>query len=220
MLDHQEKYMMKAQVHMSKSSAISNVQPLPQRKHYYQTYQVVKHILRGRLLASFQEHEHEGGDTISQGGIKDNDSKIKIQDHSMHMISQRNSQDHNAPSFKKGHVGFYRRFIKDFSKISRPMTKFLEQDSDFDFNKKCIKAFETLKEKLMNAPIMVSPDWSQPFELMCDASDFAVGAVLGQREGKHFRPIHFASKTLNNTQQNYTVTEKELLVVVFTFDKF
>ncbi|GJS42276.1 reverse transcriptase domain-containing protein [Tanacetum coccineum] len=60
---------------------------------------------------------------------------------------------------------------------------------------------------------MVSPNWSQPFELMCDTSDFAVGAVLGQREGKHFRPIHFASKTLNNAQKNYTSTEKEQLVV-------
>nr|GEZ32154.1 copia protein [Tanacetum cinerariifolium] len=74
MLDHQDKYMMKAQVHVSKSSAISDVQPLPQRKYYCQIYQVVKHLLRGRLLASFQDHEHEG--TRSQGGIKDNDSKI------------------------------------------------------------------------------------------------------------------------------------------------
>ncbi|GKA05401.1 putative nucleotidyltransferase, ribonuclease H [Tanacetum coccineum] len=79
-------------------------------------------------------------------------------------------------------------------------------------------AFETLKEKLTNAPIMVSPDWSQPFELMCDASDFVVGVVLGQHEGKHFHPIHFANKTLNNAQQNYTVTEKELLAVVFAFE--
>nr|GEY21799.1 hypothetical protein [Tanacetum cinerariifolium] len=63
MLDHQDKYMMKAQVHMSKSSAISDEQPLPRRKHYCQIYQVVKHILRGRLLASFQDLEHEGGDT-------------------------------------------------------------------------------------------------------------------------------------------------------------
>nr|GEX96900.1 hypothetical protein [Tanacetum cinerariifolium] len=101
MLNHQDKYIMKAQVHVSKSSAISDVQPLPRRKHHCQIYQVVKHMLMGRLLASFQDHEHEGGDTRSQGGIKDNDSKIKIQDHSMHMISQRNSQDHKAPSFKK-----------------------------------------------------------------------------------------------------------------------
>nr|GEV83838.1 hypothetical protein [Tanacetum cinerariifolium] len=78
MLDNQDKYLMKAQVHVLKSSAIFDVQPLPRRKHYCQIYQVVKHILRGRLLASFQDREHEGGDTRSQGGIKDNDSKIKI----------------------------------------------------------------------------------------------------------------------------------------------
>nr|GFB98348.1 hypothetical protein [Tanacetum cinerariifolium] len=76
MLDHQDKYMIKAQVHVSKSSEISDLQPLPRRKHYCQIYQVVKHMLRGRLLASFQDYEHEGGDTRWQGGIKDNDSKI------------------------------------------------------------------------------------------------------------------------------------------------
>ncbi|GJX63098.1 putative nucleotidyltransferase, ribonuclease H [Tanacetum coccineum] len=119
-----------------------------------------------------------------------------------------------------GHAGFYRRFIKDFSKISRPMTKLLEKDAVFDFNKECIEAFESLKENLTNEPIMVSLDWSQLFKLMCDASDFAVRAVLRQWEGKHFGPIHFANKILNNAQQNYTVTEKELLAVVFAFDKF
>nr|GEU90412.1 hypothetical protein [Tanacetum cinerariifolium] len=96
MLDHQDKYMMKAQVHVLKSSAISDVQPLPQRKHYCQIYQVVKHILRGRLLASFQDREHVGGDTRSQGGMKDNDLKIKIQDHNMHMIYQRISQEQGS----------------------------------------------------------------------------------------------------------------------------
>nr|GEW67624.1 hypothetical protein [Tanacetum cinerariifolium] len=84
MLDHQDKYMMKAQVHVLKYFTISDILPLPRRKQYCQIYQVVKHMLRGRLLASFQDHEHKGGDTRSQGGIKDNDSKIKIQDHSMH----------------------------------------------------------------------------------------------------------------------------------------
>ncbi|GJW93923.1 reverse transcriptase domain-containing protein [Tanacetum coccineum] len=112
-----------------------------------------------------------------------------------------------------GHVGFYRRFIKYFSKISRPMTKLLKKDVVFSFNKECIEAFELLKGKLKNAPIMVSPDWSQPFELMCDASYFAVRVVLRQREGKHFPPIHFASKTLNNAQQNYTITKEELLAI-------
>nr|GEU58491.1 zinc finger, CCHC-type [Tanacetum cinerariifolium] len=76
MLDHQDKHMMKAQVHVSKSSAIFDVQPLPRRKYYCQIYQMVKHILRGRLLASFQDHEHEVGDSRLQDSIKDNDIKI------------------------------------------------------------------------------------------------------------------------------------------------
>nr|GEY00984.1 putative ribonuclease H-like domain-containing protein [Tanacetum cinerariifolium] len=103
-LDHQDKNMMKAQVHVSKSSANSDVQPPPQRKHYCQIYQVVKHRFRGRLLASFQDHEHEGGDTRSQGGIKDNDVKIQIQDHSMHMIPQRNSQEQGSKFQERGTI--------------------------------------------------------------------------------------------------------------------
>ncbi|GJV65323.1 reverse transcriptase domain-containing protein [Tanacetum coccineum] len=119
-----------------------------------------------------------------------------------------------------GHAGFYRRFIKDFSKIARPLTKLLEKDTLFEFDDECQKAFELLKEKLTCAPVIVSPNWNLPFELMCDASDFAVGAVLGQKDGKNFHPIYFASKTLNPAQQKYTVTEKELMAVVFAFDKF
>ncbi|XP_076946738.1 uncharacterized protein LOC143618387 [Bidens hawaiensis] len=119
-----------------------------------------------------------------------------------------------------GHAGFYHRFIRDFSKITRPMTRLLEKDVAFDFDADCLKAFEFLKGQLVNAPILVAPDWSLPFELMCDASDFAVGAVLGQRKDKHFHPIYYASKTLNDAQENYTTTEKEFLAVVFAFDKF
>ncbi|XP_076915348.1 uncharacterized protein LOC143574661 [Bidens hawaiensis] len=100
------------------------------------------------------------------------------------------------------------------------MTKLLEKDAPFVFSSKCLRAFELLKEKLVNAPIMVAPDWSLTFELMCDASDFAVGAVLGQRRDKHFHPIYYASRTLNDAQEYYTTTEKELLSVVFAFDKF
>ncbi|GJY72174.1 reverse transcriptase domain-containing protein [Tanacetum coccineum] len=96
-----------------------------------------------------------------------------------------------------GHAGFYRRFIQDFSKIARPMTHLLEKDIPFFF----------------------SPEYL-PFELMCDASDFAIGVVLGQRKDKYFRPIHYASKTLSDAQTNYTVTEKELLAVVYAFEKF
>ncbi|GJX09333.1 reverse transcriptase domain-containing protein [Tanacetum coccineum] len=119
-----------------------------------------------------------------------------------------------------GHAGFYRRFIKDFSMISKPMTQLLMKDAKFDFSDDCKKAFNILKEKLTTAPIIISPDWNIPFELMCDASDFAVGAVLGQRIDGKFKPIYYASKTLNNAQEHYTTTEKELLAVVFSFDKF
>ncbi|GKD32894.1 reverse transcriptase domain-containing protein [Tanacetum coccineum] len=66
---------------------------------------------------------------------------------------------------------------------------------------------------------MIKPDWSLPFEIMCDASDYAVGAVLRQSKDKHFQPIHYASKTMNEAQKNYITTKKELLAVVFAFDK-
>ncbi|GJW77464.1 reverse transcriptase domain-containing protein [Tanacetum coccineum] len=118
------------------------------------------------------------------------------------------------------HAGFYRRFIKDFSKIARPLTKLLEKDTPFEFNDEYHNAFNILKEKLTCTPMIVSPNWNLPFELMCDASDFAVGAILGQKDGKNFHPIYFASKTLNAAQQNYTITKKELMAVVFAFDKF
>nr|GEU52104.1 reverse transcriptase domain-containing protein [Tanacetum cinerariifolium] len=91
-----------------------------------------------------------------------------------------------------GHASFYRRFIKDFSKIARPMTRILKKDTPFLFTKECVEAFQTLKRKLTEAPILIAPDWDMPFELMCNASDFTIGAVMGQRQEKHFRPIHYA----------------------------
>ncbi|GJV74371.1 reverse transcriptase domain-containing protein [Tanacetum coccineum] len=119
-----------------------------------------------------------------------------------------------------GHAGFYRRFIKDFSKISRPMTHLLEKSTPFIFSDECIQAFQTLKKKLTEAPILIALNWDLPFELMCDASDFAIGAVLGKRHEKHFRPIHYASKTMNEAESHYTMTEKEMLAVVYAFEKF
>nr|GEX00950.1 reverse transcriptase domain-containing protein [Tanacetum cinerariifolium] len=86
--------------------------------------------------------------------------------------------------------------------------------------KNCIDAFESLKKKLTEVSILVVPDWNLPFELMCDASDFTIGVVLGQRKTKHFQPIHYASKTMTEAQMHYTMTEKEMLVVVYAFEKF
>ncbi|GKA15060.1 reverse transcriptase domain-containing protein [Tanacetum coccineum] len=94
------------------------------------------------------------------------------------------------------------------------------KNTPFEFDDEYQRAFESLKEKLTCAPVIVSPNWNLPFELMYDASDFAIGADLGQRDGKNLHPIYFASKTFNSVQQKYTVIEKELMAVVFAFDKF
>ena len=82
-----------------------------------------------------------------------------------------------------GHIGFYQRFIQDFAKVSKPLTTLLCKDKDFIIDKEGKRAFTMLKQALIEAPILQSPNWDLPFEIMCDTSDYAVGAVLGQ----HFR---------------------------------
>nr|GEV64114.1 reverse transcriptase domain-containing protein [Tanacetum cinerariifolium] len=115
-----------------------------------------------------------------------------------------------------GHAGFYLRFIQDFPKIARPMTHLLEKETPFMFPKDFIDDFETLKKKLTEALILVVPDCNLPFELMCDASDFVIGAVLGQCKTKHFQPIHYPSKTMTEAQIDYTMMEKEMLVYLLS----
>ncbi|GJT26230.1 reverse transcriptase domain-containing protein [Tanacetum coccineum] len=104
-------------------------------------------------------------------------------------------------------------FLEENNKLPVIIAKGLKND-DKD------ALLKTLKKKLTEAPILVVPDWNLPFELMCDASDFAIGAVLGQRKMKHFQPIHYASKTMTEAQIHYTTTEKEMLAVVYAFEKF
>jgi hypothetical protein len=90
----------------------------------------------------------------------------------------------------------------------------------FEFIDECLKAFHILKKALISAPIIQPPDWMLPFEIMCDASDYVVGAVLGQTKDKKHHAIAYASKTLTGAQLNYATTKKELLAVVFAIDKF
>ncbi|GJW85391.1 reverse transcriptase domain-containing protein [Tanacetum coccineum] len=115
------------------------------------------------------------GHKISKSGIEVDKAKVDVIAKLPHPTTVK-----GVRSFL-GHAGFYRRFIQDFSKISRPMTHLLEKETPFVFSKECVEAFNALKKKLTEAPILVAPDWDLPFEIMCDASDFAVGAVLGQR---------------------------------------
>ncbi|GJV19511.1 reverse transcriptase domain-containing protein [Tanacetum coccineum] len=154
------------------------------------------------------------GHKISKSGLEVDRAKVEVIAKLPHPTSVK-----GVRSFL-GHAGFYRRFIQDFSKIARPMTHLLEKETPFVFSEECVDSFNTLKRRLTEAPILIAPDWDLPFELMCDASDFAIGAVLGQRKNKHFQPIHYASKTMNEAQTHYTTTEKELLAVVYAFEKF
>ena len=154
------------------------------------------------------------GHIVSKDGIKVDKAKVEL-------IS-------NLPTPKcvrdirsfLGHAGFYRRFIKDFSAIARPLCTLLAKDVPFTWSQACDTAFAKLKNMLVSPPIMWSPNWDLPFEIMCDASDYAIGAVLGQREDKKAFVIYYASKTLDSAQTNYTTTEKEFLAVVFALEKF
>ena len=119
-----------------------------------------------------------------------------------------------------GHDGFYRRFNKDFSKIFRPLCRLLEKDAKYYFDELCRSAFDEIKSRLVTAPIMLTPDWNNDHEIMCDASGYAMGVVLGQKTEKIFKAIYYARKTFNEAQENYSTTEKEMLAMVFTREKF
>ncbi|CAM8978498.1 unnamed protein product [Rhodiola kirilowii] len=119
-----------------------------------------------------------------------------------------------------GHAGFYRHFVKDFSKIAKPLTDLLCQEAEFNFNESCFNAFHTLKSSLTSSPKVQPPDWELPCELMCDASDFAVGAVMGQRINKKLHVVYYASKVLVGAAANYTTIGKEMLAIVYAFEKF
>ena len=119
-----------------------------------------------------------------------------------------------------GHAGFYRRFFRYFLKIARPLCRLLEKNTKFYFDESCQNSFEEIKSRLVEAPIMAKPDWNREFEILCDASDFVMRAVLGQKAKKVFKAIYIASKTFNEAHENYSTTEKEMLAIVFACEKF
>ncbi|KAL1549176.1 hypothetical protein AAHA92_17310 [Salvia divinorum] len=154
------------------------------------------------------------GHVVSERGIQVDQAKVDVIAKLPFPTNQKEIQGF------LGHAGFYRRFIKDFARIAQPLTRLLQNEVEFDFNEACKEAFQLLKGKLISAPIIRSPNWNYPYKVMCDASDYAVGAVLGQKiDGKSY-VIFYASKTLNQAQKNYDTTEKEMLAVVYSFEKF
>ncbi|PAA63097.1 hypothetical protein BOX15_Mlig014814g1 [Macrostomum lignano] len=118
-----------------------------------------------------------------------------------------------------GMLCFYRRFIRDFSKTAAPLHA-ATQKTGFTWTDECETAFQTLKEQLGRAPVLRLPDFRRPFVLSCDASAFAVGAVLCQRYGDAELPVAFASRTLNKAERNYSATDRELLALVWSLKHF
>jgi hypothetical protein len=151
---------------------------------------------------------------VSERGIEVDRAKIKVFEQLPTPVNIRGIR-----SFL-GHCGFYRRFIKDFSHIARPLINFLAKDVPFKIDDACLKSFNILKEALISAPIIQPPDWLLSFEITRDASDYAMGAVLGQAKDRKHHAITYASKTLTGAQLNHATTEKELLPDVFAIDKF
>ena len=142
------------------------------------------------------------GHIISTRGIEVDKAKIKL-------ISKLHYPT-NVKTVRQflGHAGFYRRLIKDFSKIAKPLYKMLEKDAKFAWDEDCQRSFEELKTYLTTAPIVRAPNWQLAFEVMCDASDLDIGAVLGQREDVKPYVVYYARKTLNEARRIYTTIEK------------
>nr|GEZ43246.1 reverse transcriptase domain-containing protein [Tanacetum cinerariifolium] len=147
------------------------------------------------------------GHKISKKGIKVDKAKVDVISKLPHPTTVKGIR-----SFL-GHAGFYRRFIKDFSKIVRPMTRLQEKYTSFIFSQECVDAFQTLKRMIAEDPILIAPDWVMPFDLMCDASDFAIGAVLGRcvagQEAINILKSCHSGPTEGHHGPNYTARKKD-----------
>ena len=168
--------------------------------------QILDVCVKKRLVLSWEKSHfmvREGivlGHLVSSKGLEVDKAKVEV------------IQDLALPTSIRelrsflGHVGFYRRFIQDFAKVSKPLTSLLCKEKEFIIEEEGKHAFMQLKQALVEAHILQSPNWDLPFEIMCDAFDFAVGAVLGQRIDKKPTVICYASNTLADAQLNYTTT--------------
>lgn len=154
------------------------------------------------------------GHVITKEGVKPNPDKI----HAVKNFPIPKTQK-EIKSFL-GLAGYYRRFIKDFAKIAKPMTLCLKKNSKIEHTPQFLSSFNHLKNLLINAPILRYPDFTQPFVLTTDASNIAIGAVLSQSTPPNDHPVAYASRTLNETEQKYSTIEKELLAIIWACKYF
>lgn len=191
------------------------------KEHILNLAKVLKRLAEFNLKiqldkCEFMKRETEFlGHVITQEGIKADPEKItKILNWKL---------PENPKEIKQflGLCGYYRRFIKDYAKIVKPMTKFLKKDEKVDKNDESFKAaFIELKNIISSDQILAYPDFSIPFILTTDASNYALGAVLSQIQNSVEKPIAFASRTLQKTEINYSTTEKEALAIIWAVGKF
>jgi hypothetical protein len=136
-------------------------------------------------------------------------------------------QDWPAPTTMKqvrgflGFGNFYRRFIRGFSEIAQPLNDLLKKDRRFEWTKECQQAFDNLKIRFTSEPVLVMPDQSKPFQIECDASKYASGAVLTQLYSNGDRhPCAFISKTFSPTERNYEIYDRELLAIIRALEEW
>lgn len=157
------------------------------------------------------------GFTIDSKGLRTDDSKVKT------ILESPIPKNTTGVRRILGVLQYYRRFIKDFSSISAPITALLhnrKKGQPITWTPEADRAFKTLKERLTTAPVLSSPNFTKPFFIQTDASDYGLGAVLFQEEDGFEHPIAYASRTLSKAEKKYTVTEKECLGVLFGIEYF
>ena len=179
--------------------------------HVRQVLSVLKenHLAARASKCEFHRPEVEFlGHVISGSGVKTDPKKISA------------LKDWPTPSTVKevqsfvGFCNYYRRFVKNFASIAKPLHNLTKKDSKFVWTEECNSAFLTLKDKLCSSEVLIQPDPNKPYKLETDASKFAIGCVLSQKVGNNYRPIGYYSRALNNRERNYSVTDKELLAIV------
>lgn len=119
-----------------------------------------------------------------------------------------------------GFANFYRRFIQDFSKITRPMNDLTKKNILWEWGEKQIQSFKELKRQFTTAPILKMPDPAKQYCLECDASNYATGAVLLQQYNENWHPVAFQSKSFNETEQNYEIHDKELAAIIRALEEW
>lgn len=154
------------------------------------------------------------GHVITENGVKPNPEKIKS------IVNYPIPKNVKEIQAFLGLCNYYRRFIEDFASIAKPLTDLTKKNKPFQWTENQQYSFETLKEKLTVKPILQYPDFNKPFNLSTDASSYAISGILSQGEIPNDLPISFASRILNQAEQNYSTIEKELLAIVWAVKYF